>query len=326
MESFSGKKALVTGINGFVGTHLARTLMEKGMEVHGLVRDAKNIPYLDGANLPEKPHLHVGDIRDADAVRKAVSAHEYSHVFHLASQSNTWKSAENPRETFEINTLGTLNLLEAIRQTNHTPSFIMGGSVRVFHYTAKPGQIGKEEGMHAYDASKAMAEMMVSSYFQTYGMNGAIARNTNLYGGNDLNFFRLIPTIMKGVLVDHAIKLWGKGQVKRDFLYVRDAVDGMVLLGEKAENKSIRGNAFTFASGETSSVNDICSMVKDISPVPFSIEWSEKNNVSDRDQEALDVSHTQEVLGWAPHTSMKDGLQKTMQWYHDYFSKKEEAK
>ncbi len=322
MVSFHGKKVLITGINGFIGAHLARALMEKEIEVHGIVRDLKSTPHLDGAHLPNKPHLHAADIRDAGAVSKTLSANDYSHVFHLASQSNTWKSAENPRETFEINTLGTLNLLEAIRNAKNSPAFIMGGSVRVFNYAASAGEIVNEESIHAYDASKAMAEMMVSSYFQTYGMHGAIARNTNLYGENDLNFFRLIPVIMKGVLVDQRVKLWGKGNVKRDFLYVKNAVDGMVALGEKINEKNVCGKAFTFASGETSSVQEICSVVKKISPVPFTIEWIEKNNISDRDQVALDVSHTQKVLGWKPTTSMENGLQNTINWYQDYFSKK----
>ena len=212
---------LITGVNGFLGSHLARALLNEGAAIHGLTRNPDAPAYLEWENLSEKIMLHAGDIRDSSALENIFSENKFTHVFHLAAESDTWRSAERPRETFETNVGGTLNVLEFCRTQEEKPCIIFGGSVRVFHYQPKSGiRTMNGGGLHAYDASKAMSEMLVGSYLQTYGFPGAIVRNTNLYGENDLNFRRLVPRIMEGVFGKMPLSLQGDGSLQRDFLHV----------------------------------------------------------------------------------------------------------
>lgn len=315
---FSGKKILITGINGFLGSHLSASLQHQGAHVEGISRNPMNARYLQSFPAARPKALHELDLRDYSAVNEFLRAHSYDVVFHLASQADTWKSSQLPLETFETNMLGTLHLMESLRVHQKNTPVILSGSVRAFEYTNAITR-GAPPSMHLYDASKFGMEMVASSYFHTYGMPGAIAQNTNMYGPNDLNFNRLIPKIMQGICLHGYASLRGNGQVKRDFMFVGDAVQGMESLAARVREKGINGNSFTFASGGLCSIREVAEKLSQITNHHARIEFDNIPLVNDRDQSAFAIDATTDLLGWKPLTALDDGLKKTLAWYRNYF-------
>ena len=321
MNPGNKRRVLVTGINGFVGSHLARTLLDKGFDVHGVSRRPGQTPYLKGIPGLERVHLHAGDVLDAGFLQELLDQHEFEGVFHLASQSDTWKSAQHPTETWDVNVNGTLNVLETLRTRKVDAKIILMSSVRVFQNN--PARPGEPEiiKLHPYDASKWSAEMLAASYFHTYGMKGAVARSTNVYGPNDYNFARLIPRILKGVFVDQKIQLRGDGQLKRDFLHVKDVVNGLLAMYEQLPTPHVNGKSLTLATGKSHSIREMVNIIEEASGKKTPVEWDETNPMHERDQPVIDVRETEKVLNWKATMDIHAGLRDTVKWYQDYFQK-----
>lgn len=321
MNQGNPRKVLVTGINGFIGSHLARTLLDKGFEVHGVSRRPGQTPYLKGIPGLERLHLHAGDILDTGFLQELLTHHKFEGIFHLASQSDTWKSAQHPTETWDVNVNGTLHVLETLRKKKIDTRVLVMSSVRVFQNDHVPNGAPELIKLHPYDASKWSAEMIAASYFHTYGMNGAIARSTNVYGPNDYNFARLIPRIMKGVFMDQKIQLRGDGQLKRDFMHVTDVVSGLLAMYEQITSPHVNGKSLTLATGNSHSIREMVNIIEDASGKKTPVEWDETNPMHERDQPLIDVRETEKALGWKAKMDIHAGLRDTTQWYQDYFQK-----
>lgn len=316
MDPFTGKKVLITGVNGFIGVNLAHGLIRQGAILEGTSRDPKNMPYVQAASLENRFPIHALDVLDAPAVARLIKKGAYDYVFHLASQSDPRKSVQHPYETIQVNILGTLNLLEAIRLNEKKPKIVLAGTVRAFY---NPGEDDSKVGLHPYDASKMGMESIAKSYFNACGITGAVAKNTNVFGENDLNFTRLIPTIMKQAFTEGTIRLKGDGKLKRDFMYVGDAVKGMLTLASKLDDPRVKGQSFTFATGKLLMVRDVCATVQGVLKEKVSVEFDESKAFVERNQPALDVSQTKSVLEWTSTTSLEQGMRATSAWYENYF-------
>lgn len=309
---------IITGVNGFIGSHLAHALVERGAHVEGISRGTRH-PFLGSLGLDGRITVHRADIVAKARVAEIFSRGRYDYVFHLASQSDTWRSTQRPMETFRVNVDGTMNVLEAVRTSRCSPRVVVGGSVRVFQYEALNGHPEAERSrLHPYDASKLAMETMALSYFHAYDIPGAVARNTNIYGPNDLNFSRLIPIIMQGVFRDGRVRLRGDGSLTRDFLYVADAVDGMMRLALHLARDTGHAAAFGFATSRNHTIRRLCQLIRDRSPRHFEMDWDLANPMNDRDQAPQDVSRTREILGWSPTVSLDAGIDHTLRWYGRY--------
>lgn len=317
--SWKGKKILITGVNGFVGIHLAKMLLSEGAIVEGTAREGSTLAYLRAAGMENTFPLHAVDVTDALLVDKVVRAGSYDVIFHLASQSDTWKSISSPYETMQTNVLGTLNVLESVRKLSRKPRMVLAGTVRAFYNSQNEDAV---EGMHPYDASKTSMESIALSYFNAYDIPGAVAKNTNIYGENDLNFSRLIPLLMKQVLVEKKIKLKGDGSARRDFMHVSDAVNALVTLAEHLDSSTVRGRMFTFATGKAISIREVCAVIKRLAGETISEEFDEHETLVERNQPELSVGRTSNVLGWKSRISFEKGVEQTISWYRDYFRRR----
>ncbi len=315
--SWNGKKVLITGVNGFIGVHLAKELLHRGAFVDGTTRQLKQTSYLHVAGLEKKITLFACDVANKEDVHALLEKGRYDVVFHLASQSDTWKSINSPYETMRTNVVGTLNILESVRILEQKPRVILAGTVRAF-YDQSSEDAG--EGLHPYDASKMSMESIALSYFNAYSIFGAVAKNTNIYGENDLNFSRLIPLIMKQVFVEKKIMLKGNGKLARDFMHVSDAVSGLLTLAERVGEKDISGHTFTFATGMNTSIQRVCDLIISNHGEKLPVVFDDHHSLVERNQPVLSVERTQRLLGWKTRVSLAQGLEKTMNWYHDYFT------
>jgi CDP-glucose 4,6-dehydratase len=315
------RTALVTGATGLVGSWLCRRLLDDGLHVVALVRDWD----------PQSELIRSGDIRrcavvsgcleDYPALERAIAGHGVDTVFHLGAQAIVGTALISPLATFESNIRGTYNLLEACRAHRDQVARVVAassdkayGSSDVLPYTEAMAL----EGRHPYDVSKSCADLLARSYAESYGLNVAVARCGNIYGGGDLNWSRIVPGTIRSVLEGKPPVLRSDGSFVRDYLYVEDVVDAYLALAEAAGRQGVRGEAFNFSPQRPLTVLEITRAVlaamdrSDLQPVILGTAMGEI-----RDQ-ALDAGKAARVLGWEPRFGLEDGLEATVAWYREF--------
>ncbi len=181
-------------------------------------------------------------------------------MIHLAAQTLVGPAIEDPVDTFSKNIEGTWSVLEACRSVNTVERIVVASSDKA--YGDASGRPYREEAAlrarHPYDTSKAVTDMLAQTYAFTYGLPVAITRCGNLYGGGDLNWSRIVPGTIRSVLEGESPVIRSDGTFVRDYLYVRDAAAGVLVLAEAVGDRpELAGTAFNFAAGARLSVIDI---------------------------------------------------------------------
>ena len=221
------KRALVTGAHGFVASHLARALLERGDAVDRPrpARRRRRSRGLDAAGDRPEVELVEADLRDARLVGATLDAGEFDVVFHLAAQTLVGPAMADPAATFEANVRGTWTLLEACRRAD-VPAVVVASSDKAYgpHQQLPYREDFALRPASPYEASKAAADAIALSYAPAYGLPVAVTRFANVYGGGDLNFSRLIPEAIVAVLDGRRPAIRSDGSPERDFLHVDDAV------------------------------------------------------------------------------------------------------
>lgn len=251
-------RALVTGANGFVGSHLIENLIACGAEVHAMIRsfrsDYANLEHLDA----QKFSVHTADLTDEAAVADLIKSVKPTHIFHLAAQSYVPSSWEAPHATLAANINGTLNLLEAVRR--HAPTArvqIAGSSEEYGRVEAEECPITEEQPLRPlspYGVSKVAADMLARQYAASYGLNIVVTRGFNHTGPRrglvfaESDWARQIALIEVGEL--SPVIMHGNLNAVRDYTDVRDMVRGYILAIEKGKP----GQVYNLCSGPSASV------------------------------------------------------------------------
>lgn len=298
------EKAFVTGATGFLGSHLVECLTKRGDDVSVLVRGHHDRVAQD------RPHLSVmrGDLSHPFLISDA------STVFHLAAISHVGRALENPRQTFETNTSGTLTVLEAIRQSSSVERLVFVSSAHVYG-TPRYVPIDEDHPLRAqepYAASKLAAEAFVSAYSSAYGIPIAIARLFNAYGPRQHPDF-VIPSIIKSALTQDSLTL-GNLTPTRDFTYVDDIVEALLCLAETGEG------IYNVASGVEVSIETLVARVAEVlgKPLTVSSQRAQRRSAAVEIERMWADNSRIKALGWAPRVSLIDGLAKTIAWYRDH--------
>jgi CDP-glucose 4,6-dehydratase len=316
------KNILVTGATGFLGYWLTRALVQERANVVTFVRDLDPQSALLRSKLIERTRVVKGALEDYASIERAINEHEIDTVFHLGAQTIVGTALRNPLSTFESNIRGTYNLLEACRQHQKMVKRIVVassdkayGSSPILPYTEEMPL----KGQHPYDVSKSCTDLLAYTYHHTYGLPVTIARCGNLYGGGDLNWSRLIPGTIKNFYSKIAPVIRSDGTFTRDYLYVEDAVYAYLLLGYNLNKENVSGQAFNFGPNAPYSVLEIVhSLQRLMNCFDFPPRILNEAKEEIRDQ-SLDSSKARSILGWNPQFSLDEGLQRTIQWYEQYF-------
>jgi CDP-glucose 4,6-dehydratase len=172
-------------------------------------------------------------------------------------------------------------------------------------------------GRYPYDASKVCADVLARSYAATYELPVAVTRCANIYGGGDLNWSRIIPGTVRSVLRDERPIIRSDGTMERDYIYIGDAVDAYMTLGQRVAEDGVRGHAYNFGSSQAISVLDLVGKILAITK--SKLEPHVLGTASGEiDRQYLDSSRAQRVLGWEPRFSLEEGLSNTIGWYEDF--------
>ena len=314
---WKGKTVFVTGATGLMGGWLVKALLREGGQVVALIRDQAPKSMLVGEGLIDRIAVVSGDIESLPTMQRAIAEYEPHTVFHLAAQPLVQVAKRDPVGTLRANVMGTWNVMEACRLAG-TSNVVVASSDKAYGASDKLPYLETHplQGRYPYDVSKSCTDLIAQMYAATYGVKTAIARCGNLFGGGDLNFSRTIPGLIKATLAGERFVIRSDGKFVRDFLYVKDAAESYLALGERlAEDESISGEAFNFSLGERLTVLDIVRMTleimgrSDLEPVIQNIASSEIR------EQYLDATKACERLGWQPQYNMKRALAETIEWY-----------
>lgn len=317
------KRALVTGAGGFIGSHLVEALVRQGTEVRAFVR--YNSGHRSGTLglLPPEIRDHValyfGDLRDAEAVQQALRGMD--QIYHLGAVITIPYSYQHPREVFDVNVTGTLNVLTAARdqQIQH----VMVTSTSEVYGTAQVEPIDESHPLHPqspYAASKVAQDAMALSFHAAYGLPVRIVRPFNTYGPRQ-SARAVIPAIISQALTREEVKL-GALHPTRDLTYAADTVRGFLLA---AESDAAIGRPVNLGTGQSITIGDLAALA-----IRLCGERTGREARIVTDEQRIRPEHSEvlrlranntlakELMGWEPQVSLEEGLRRTIAWIADH--------
>lgn len=324
------KNVLITGITGFVGSNLAKNLIENKANITGIGKSQKVESLLFYENLDKKCNLVFGNILDKDLIQNTIRKFNIEICFHLAAQIEVGSAKQYPFETWESNIRGTYNILEAIRTSEkNIKAIIIASSDKAYgeygikkmpykeNYELKP--------IFPYDTSKACADMIARSYAsKLYKLPIIITRFSNIFGPGQLNFTALIPEAIRSCLLNYKFLSRSNGRGIRDFIYVDDIVDVYKLLAEKIfkNPKKYTGEIFNAGTGNKYSIKYIVSKI-------FAYGNKNTKNIFNKNKKMqgeiavqyMNYKKLNNYFGWKPKNNFEKVLPSLFEWYKKYLFK-----
>ena len=319
-DFWQDRPTFVTGGTGLVGNWLVRRLQEADADVVCLVRDWVPQSELVRTGLIEKVKVVRGDIRDREVLERTLGEYEIDTVIHLAAQTIVTIANRNPVSTFETNIAGTWRLLEACRRSPLVKQVVVASSDKAYgdQDILPYGEDTPLQGQHPYDVSKSAADLIASTYANSYDLPITITRCGNFYGGGDLNWNRIIPGTIRSVLRGERPVIRSDGSFIRDYFYVEDGAAAYMLLAEKmAENPDLSGEAFNFSNELQVTVLDLVTKILHLMDVSIEpIVLNDANN--EIIHQYLSAAKARKVLDWSPMFTLEQGLKETIKWYQGF--------
>jgi len=310
------KKVLVTGADGFIGSHLTEKLAEMGAVVTAFVQynSFNSWGWIDTLDRGVQKELEVytGDIREYDSISKAVNGKEV--VFHLAALIAIPYSYQSPSAYVRTNVEGTLNVMEACRVYN-TEKVVHTSTSEVYG-TAQYVPIDEKhplQGQSPYSASKIGADKMAESYYRSFNLPVATIRPFNTYGPRQ-SARAIIPAIISQILAGHKTIKLGSLTPTRDLNYVKDTVNGFIRMAEVDQST---GRTINVGSNREISIGDLAQKIISLTGRNVSIEYDESRlrpEKSEVNRLWCDNSKALEILGWKPEYTLESGLMETIEW------------
>ena len=337
------KNILVTGGAGFIGANFVPYFIENNSDYHLVNLDALtyagNLENVSEVENHERYTFVKGDIVDSEFIRNLFDKYQFHDVIHFAAESHVDNSISGPEAFIKTNVLGTFNLLDSARKlwmsapNQYNEAF---KNARFHHVSTDEvyGTLG-ETGLFEettpyapnspYSASKAGSDMIVRSYFHTFGMYVVTTNCSNNYGPKQHNE-KLIPTIIRKAITGENIPIYGDGKNVRDWLYVLDHCKGIELAfktGKSGETYNIGGRN---ERNNLQIVDRVCAILDELKPKASGSYKDQISFVKDRPghdlRYAIDATKIENELGWKADENFESGIKKTIQWYLEKFKNK----
>ena len=317
-DFYHGKKVLVTGADGFMGSHLTERLVSYGANVLAFVRwsaliTPHNIQLKNISHLKDKVKIISGDIGSYDII-ETIRKEKPEIIFHLAAEAYVNKSFDQPREVIDANVTGTLNILHACLDENMKPQnfikrIVVTSSSEIYGtYNENIKESFTMYPSSPYGASKAAADRLAYSYYFTYNLPIAIIRPFNTYGPR--HTYDAPPRFISLALDGKDITVYGDGEQARDLMYVDDTINGFLLMG--MHEKAI-GEAVNFGTGQDTKIIDLAKLVIELSRSDSKIVHLEPRP-SEVQRLCCDNSKAKELFNWQPEISIKEGLRRNIEF------------
>lgn len=305
--SFSGERVLVTGGSGFVGACAVHALVRQGDSVSVLLREPAEAWRLK--DVLDQCDVHIGDVRDADAVRACVSAVRPNVVMHLATRG-AYEHQDDATSILTTNILGTLNLLEAAA-TCGTSLFVQTGSSSEYGFASEPmRETDRLVPNSLYAVAKAAQTHLGMLASKRGSMPVVTFRLFSVYGPWE-EPTRLMPTLLRRARAGLPLEL-SSPQTARDFVYVDDVLDALLDFPKLAK---LGGEVINIGSGHETTLRDVVGAVQRLFPGRMDVRWGAfPPRIWDTVRWSADVSKAERLLGWTPRHSLGHGLAKMSEW------------
>jgi CDP-glucose 4,6-dehydratase len=326
-DVFAGKRVWLSGHTGFKGAWLAEWLLILGAEVHGFALAAGTTPSLFAQNeLASRMTHQIGDIRDPQRVKQSLNAARPDFVFHFAAQPLVRRSYALPVETYETNVLGTIHVLEAMRSLSYPCTGVMVTTDKCYE-NREHGEPYREEdhlgGRDPYSSSKAMAEIAIAayrqSYFETLGsvVRVASARAGNVIGGGDWAEDRIVPDSIRALQRGESIAVRNP-HATRPWQHVLEPLSGYLWLAAGLSLNPTAPKALNFGPDPecNRSVQDLVTEILRTWP-GFWTDASDPQAVHEARLLSLSIDKARTLLGWRPVWGFSQTLAETVRWYRE---------
>jgi UDP-glucose 4-epimerase len=321
-KAFEGKRVLVTGGLGFIGSNLTARLVGLGGKV--TVMD-NMMPRLGGnlfnvKEIADRIHINFSDVRDSHSMDYLVK--DQAYIFHLAGQVNHVDSIRNPIQDLDINCRGTLVLLESCRKVNPEVKIIFAGTRGEYgsSVTLPVAEDHPTNPKGIYAVTNLSAEKMILVYQDVHKIQGACLRITNTYGPRHQmahDEYGVLNWFIRKAIDDEPIPVFGDGRILRDFLFVDDLVNCFL---RTATCKKAYGEVFNVGTGVPINFIELAKKIVQIAgtgKVSFTEFTQERKEVEPGDY-YTNISKIKRIVGWEPETSLEEGLRKTIEFYRKY--------
>lgn len=339
-------KYFITGGCGFLGSNIAESVLRQGQELvlfDNLQRlgSMENLTWLRQKGAFEFIH---GDIRNENDIESAIAAYKPDVIFHLAGQVAMTTSIKNPRMDFEVNALGTLNLLEAVKKSCPSAAVVYSSTNKVYgdlewvqyeetptRYVAPDYPQGFPEtiplNFHSpYGCSKGAGDQYMLDYARIYGLNTVVFRHSSMYGGRQfatydqgwVGWFCKKALEKKKGKHREPITISGNGKQVRDVLYAKDMLDLYLLASQNIEK--VRGEAFNIGGGVNNSLSllEFFNLLEN--KLEITIEYKQlPPRVSDQKVFVANTDKIYDFIGWQPETAKEDGIQNMLRWLQEFY-------
>lgn len=314
-QFYRNKKVLITGADGFIGSHLTERLLEEGAKVSVYVRGnstigttqymLKNIKHIEN----RFNEIITGNIASPDSI-ELIKRNRPKIIFHLAADAYVPNSFTHPFEVMQTNVVGTLNLLHVVKESKGIERIVCTSSSEIYGMT-KGDAINEEHPLcpsSPYAASKTAADRYCYAYWRTYHLPIAIIRPFNTYGPR--HTYDVIPKFIDIALKGNTLTIDGDGNQTRDFTYVDDMINAFLIMGFHPD---AIGKAVNFGTGKDVTINYIAKKIKQISGSDSKIVHA-KDRTSQVRRLCCDYSRAKKLFGWKPKIGIDEGLRRNIEW------------
>lgn len=326
---YRDKKILVTGHTGFVGAWICQVLLGLGATVSGYALQPPQSPNLFAiCDLNKKMDSRIGDIRDLETLRQTIGETKPEIVLHLAAQPIVRESYINPRETYETNVMGTVNLLECIRAAKEPPLSVLNVTTdKVYQNNEKAVGFVEDDpldGFDPYSNSKSCSELVThsykKSYFDSMGISVSTARAGNIIGGGDFANDRIIPDCVRAALKNETIMIRNPHSI-RPYQHVLESIFAYLLIAQKQYGNLKYADYYNIGPDEVDCLNTggIASIFCDC--WGEGLIWNtgpDKTTSHEATFLKLNCTKIKETLNWCPRWQVETAIEKTVEWYRAY--------
>lgn len=319
-ETWKGKRVLVTGADGFMGSHLVEGLVARGARVVAFTRSTST----NGTSQLRLRNLDLGKTDVEQVIAGNLTTPETTRIledaapdviFHLAAEAYVPRSFERPEEVFAVNATGTLYVLEAARRLPKLERLVVTSSSEVYGTAVNDRPISEEHPLNPtspYAASKVAADRLAYSYRVTFGLPISIIRPFNFYGPR--HTYDVIPKFIRLALAGEDLTVYGDGQQRRDFTYVEDTLRGFLLMGSHPDAV---GQVVNFGSGTSTTIEHTAQRIVALSGSKSRITY-DRARLAEVNHLLCDSSKAARLFGWKPEVDLDEGLSRNIEWEREH--------
>lgn len=327
MDLYKGKRVLITGHTGFIGSWLTKWLVHLGSDVLGYSLNPQTNPNMfDSIDVKKDISDIRGNILDKELLRNTILEFEPEIVFHLAAQPIVLDSLSNPLESFETNVIGTGNLLDSLRLSGGVKTVTVMTSDKAYlnnEWVYPYREIDPLGGKDPYSASKACQDILVSSfresYFKDVGTAISSVRAGNIIGGGDWSRYRLIPDLVRALSSNGEVTIRNPYSV-RPWQFVLDAIHGVLVLNSRMWEDNLLSGSWNFGPVDSRLITVeqlVDEFIKNWGFGKYIIK--QENETKEAKYLQLDTSKASTILSWTSIYNLAKSLEETMKWYKAYY-------